>query len=184
MDKMTDEARELAAANVKLAHKAAWIYARRNFAMMEMYGWTKSDIESDAMLVLCNAAMRYSDERGKFITYFIAAFQKRMCQRLRSARQLKRAGEIGAVRLDVPIEMADGPYGRRVDLIVDDVPDTADEVAARETLKEAVRSLDPERKRIVQLRAEGLDLLEIAHRIGRSRAHVIRTLRRVREQVL
>lgn len=181
---MTPEAQRLVEANIKLAQKLAWEYARK-WGLLPKLRIDMDDLLSIMYLELCNAAQSYDPTRGyTFATYFYQCGLNAARILIRDSRTHKRRASITAVSLDMPVDVD----GRTLaDMIPADEPTPEDVACAASDvamLRRSIAALPERRQKILHLHYwQGMQQWRIGEELGMAQANVSRMLRDSRQRI-
>ena len=181
---MTPEAQRLVEANIKLAQKLAWEYARK-WGLLPKLRIDMDDLLSIMYLELCNAAQSYDPTRGyTFSTYFYQCALNAARMLIRNSRTHRRRASITAVSLDMPIDV-DGHT--MADLIPADTPtpeDIACEASDVALLRRSIAALPERNQKILHLHYwQGMQQWRIGEVTGMAQANASRILRDSRQRI-
>lgn len=181
---MTLEAQKLVEANIKLAQKLAWEYARK-WGLLPKLRIDMDDLLSIMYLELCNAAQSYDPDRGyTFSTYFYQCALNAARILMRESHTHKRRASITAVSLDTPIDV-DGHT--MADLILADEPTPEDVACAASDvamLRRSIAALPERRQKILHMHYwQGMQQWRIGEVTGMAQANVSRILRDSRQRI-
>lgn len=181
---MTPEAQRLVEANIKLAQKLAWEYARK-WGLLPKLRIDMDDLLSIMYLELCNAAQSYDPTRGyTFATYFYQCGLNAARILIRDSRTHKRRASITAVSLDMPVDVD----GRTLaDMIPADEPTPEDVACAASDvamLRRSIAALPERRQKILHLHYwQGMQQWRIGEELGMAQANVSRILRNNKQRI-
>lgn len=181
---MTPEATRLVEANIKLAQKLAWEYARK-WGLLPKLRIDMDDLLSIMYLELCTAAQSYDPTRGyTFATYFYQCGLNAARILIRDSRTHKRRASITAVSLDAPIDV-DGHT--LADLIPADEPtpeDIACEASDVAMLRRSIAALPERSQKILYLYYwQGMQQWRIGKVVGTAQANVSQMLKDSRQRI-
>ncbi len=181
---MTPEATRLVEANIKLAQKLAWEYARR-WHLLPKLRIDMDDLLSIMYLELCSAAQSYDPARGyTFATYFYQCALNAARMLIRNSHTHRRRASITAVSLDTPINV-DG--NTMADLIPADTPTHEDIACAASDaamLRRSIAALPERSQKILYMHYwQGMQQWRIGEVTGMAQANVSRTLRGSRQRI-
>lgn len=181
---MTPEAQRLVEANIKMAQKLAWEYARK-WGLLPKLRIDMDDLLSIMYLELCTAAQSYDPTRGyTFATYFYQCGLNAARILIRDSRTHKRRASITAVSLDMPVDV-DGHT--MADLIPADEPtpeDIACEASDVAMLRRSIAALPERRQKILYMHYwQGMQQWRIGEVTGMAQANVSRILRDSRQRI-
>lgn len=181
---MTTEAQRLVEANIRLAQKLAWEYARK-WGLLPKLRIDMDDLLSIMYLELCNAAQSYDPTRGyTFATYFYQCGLNAARILIRDSRTHKRRASITAVSLDMPIDV-DG--NTMADLIPADAPTPEDIACAASDvamLRRSIAALPERSQKILHLHYwQGMQQWRIGEVTGMAQANVSRILRDNKQRI-
>lgn len=181
---MTPEAQRLVEANIRLAQKLAWEYARK-WNLLPKLRIDMDDLLSIMYLELCNAAQSYDPTRGyTFATYFYQCGLNAARILIRNSHANKRRANITAVSLDMPVDVD----GRTLaDMIPADEPTPEDVACAASDvamLRRSIAALPERRQKILHLHYwQGMQQWRIGEELGMAQANVSRMLRDSRQRI-
>lgn len=181
---MTPEAQRLVEANIRLAQKLAWEYARR-WNLLPKLRIDMDDLLSIMYLELCTAAQSYDPTRGyTFATYFYQCGLNAARILIRDSRTHKRRASITAVSLDMPVDV-DGHT--MADLIPADEPtpeDIACEASDVAMLRRSIAALPERSQKILYMHYwQDMQQWRIGEVVGMAQANVSRILRGSRQRI-
>lgn len=181
---MTPEAQRLVEANIKMAQKLAWEYARK-WGLLPKLRIDMDDLLSIMYLELCTAAQSYDPTRGyTFATYFYQCGLNAARILIRDSRTHKRRASITAVSLDMPVDV-DGHT--MADLIPADEPTPEDIACAASDvamLRRSIAALPERRQKILYMHYwQGMQQWRIGEVTGMAQANVSRILRDSRQRI-
>lgn len=181
---MTPETQRLVEANIRLAQKLAWEYARR-WRLLPKLRIDMDDLLSIMYLELCNAAQSYDPTRGyTFATYFYQCALNAARMLIRDSHTHKRRANITAVSLDTPIDV-DG--NTMADMIPADTPtpeDLACDASDVAMLRRSIAALPERRQKILHLYYwQGMQQWRIGEELSMAQANVSRMLRDSRQRI-
>ena len=181
---MTPEATRLVEANIKLAQKLAWEYARK-WGLLPKLRIDMDDLLSIMYLELCNAAQSYDPTRGyTFATYFYQCALNAARMLIRNSHTHRRRASITAVSLDMPVDAE----GRTLaDMIPADAPTPEDIACAASDvamLRRSIAALPERSQKILYMHYwQGMQQWRIGEVTGMAQASVSRTLRGSRQRI-
>lgn len=181
---MTPEATRLVEANIKLAQKLAWEYARR-WHLLPKLRIDMDDLLSIMYLELCNAAQSYDPTRGyTFATYFYQCALNAARMLIRNSHTHRRRASITAVSLDMPVD-ADGRT--LADMIPADEP-TPEGIACAASdvamLRRSMAALPERSQKILYMHYwQGMQQWRIGEVVGMAQANVSRLLGGSRQRI-
>lgn len=181
---MTPEAQRLVEANIKMAQKLAWEYARK-WGLLPKLRIDMDDLLSIMYLELCTAAQSYDPTRGyTFATYFYQCGLNAARILIRDSRTHKRRASITAVSLDMPVDV-DGHT--MADLIPADEPtpeDIACEASDVAMLRRSIAALPERSQKILYMHYwQDMQQWRIGEVVGMAQANVSRILRGSRQRI-
>lgn len=181
---MTPEAQRLVEANIKLAQKLAWEYARK-WNLLPKLRIDMDDLLSIMYLELCTAAQSYDPTRGyTFATYFYQCVLNAARMLVRNSHTHKCRANITAVSLDAPVDVD----GRTLaDFIPADTPtpeDLACEASDVAMLHRSIAALPERSQKILHLHYwQGMQQWRIGEVTGMAQANVSRILRDNKQRI-
>ena len=181
---MTPEATRLVEANIKLAQKLAWEYARK-WGLLPKLRIDMDDLLSIMYLELCNAAQSYDPTRGyTFATYFYQCALNAARMLIRNSHTHRRRASITAVSLDMPVDAE----GRTLaDMIPADAPTPEDIACAASDvamLRRSIAALPERSQKILYMHYwQGMQQWRIGEVTGMAQANVSRLLRGSRQRI-
>lgn len=180
--RLTEEQKRLVEDNIKIV-----------YSCLKSAGYTDSpkDLEQEAMLALCIAAINYDDSKGQFSTYAFA------CVSAKIRTVCAKSGLWSATRKFGKGKMYEG---FRVDSLNRQIPGNDDEVElievipsvsptpediviAKFQLSSMLAKLSDTDKSIVLLRLQGYTFREIAKKVGFTATHVCRRFNKFVENI-
>lgn len=181
---MTTEAQQLVEANIRLAQKLAWEYARK-WHLLPKLRIDMDDLLSIMYLELCNAAQSYDPTRGyTFATYFYQCALNAARILTRDSHTHKRRASITAVSLDMPVDV----NGRTLaDMIPADEPTPEDIACAASDvamLRRSIAALPERSQKILYMHYwQGMQQWRIGEVTGMAQTNVSRVLRDSRQRI-
>lgn len=181
---MTTEAQRLVEANIRLAQKLAWEYARK-WHLLPKLRIDMDDLLSIMYLELCNAAQSYDPTRGyTFATYFYQCALNAARILTRDSHTHKRRASITAVSLDMPVDV----NGRTLaDMIPADEPTPEDIACAASDvamLRRSIAALPERSQKILYMHYwQGMQQWRIGEVTGMAQTNVSRVLRGSRQRI-
>lgn len=185
---MTPEATRLVEANIKLAQKLAWEYARK-WGLLPKLRIDMDDLLSIMYLELCTAAQSYDPTRGyTFATYFYQCGLNAARMLIRNSHANRRRASITAVSLDMPVDVDGRVDGRTLaDMIPADEPTPEDVACAASDvamLRRSIAALPERRQKILYMHYwQDMQQRRIGEVAGMAQANVSRILRDSRQRI-
>ena len=159
---LTEEQQRLVSDNYEMVGRAVSVFCRKGLG----YGVAYDELESEALLAICEAAQGFDPRRGvDFRVYgFSAIFGA-----LRAFSCAERRKNLGAVSLDDPAVAAEADHCNQVD--GREQAATGDDVRM---FRRAVGALTPDEVRVLAGRSVGVTTDDMAERMGVGRVTILR----------
>lgn len=172
---MTEQQRELAAANMDLA-----FYLAKKYGKQERY--VERDVAGDALIGLCEAAIRYKSGSVPFSSYAAMVIMHRMRRDDQLDGYHKRGGG-KAHHVSMDTIVYDDAVPTRLGDLLPDACDVFGDVSGRQLVERIKNMLDDREQQIVTMRMDGYRNAEIARLLDLTRARVGQIVRGIARKV-